>query len=264
MLPGRGLMGLQMKGGSRDTPLPDYGIDAPDAVRRFLTMGTLAIVVGFAAPSLVAMLPPQYAQTLLGTARSLGWMGYAFVATACVMLWGSRVGKLRLRDKVLATLPWRGDEQVLDVGCGHGLMLIGAAQRLTSGRAVGIDIWRAQDQARNSPQATLRNARLESVAGRIEVRSADARRLPFDAASFDVVLSSWTLHNIAERDGRRRAIEEIMRVLRPGGRVVLIDIRHGAEYAALLRELGCAQVRVGAPSFLFVTPTRVVSAQKPA
>jgi hypothetical protein len=38
------------------------------------------------------------------------------------MLWGSKVGKLRLRDKVLNALRWRGDETVLDVGCGHGLL----------------------------------------------------------------------------------------------------------------------------------------------
>lgn len=253
-----------MKDSSRppDTPRPDYGLDAPDAVRRFLTIGTLAIVVSFAAPSLVTVLPPVYAQMLLGTARSLGWMGYAFVATACVMLWGSTVGKRRLRDKLLAAMPWRGDEQVLDVGCGRGLWLIGAAQRLNTGRAVGVDIWRAEDQARNRPEAALRNAGLEGVAERVEVRSADARRLPFSAASFDVVLSGWALHCIAERDGRRRAVEEIARVLKPGGRVLLVDVRYGAEYAALLRELGFTQVRLGPPNFLFVLPTRAVTALK--
>src|SRR3546814_19951441 len=96
------------------------------------------------------------------------------------MLWGSKIGKVRLRDKVLATLPWRGDERVLDVGCGHGLMLAGAAQRLLTGRVIGIDIWRSEDQARNSPEATLRNMRLEGVSERVEVRTADARDLPFD------------------------------------------------------------------------------------
>jgi hypothetical protein len=64
----------------------DYGIDAPDVVQRFLAIGTVAIVLNFAAPLLVTLLPVQYAQMLLGTARSLGWMGYSFIATACVML----------------------------------------------------------------------------------------------------------------------------------------------------------------------------------
>ena len=262
----RGCMGGgyagRMKERPEPTPRPDYGIDAPDVVRRFLMVGTVAVVVQFAAPVLVTMLPAQYALAFLGTARSLGWMGYAFIATACLMLWGSKVGKFRLRDRALDAMAWRGDEQVLDVGCGHGLLLAGVARRLTTGRAVGIDVWRDEDQARNSPTATLRNMRLEGVDERVEVRTADARRLPFDAASFDVVVSSWALHNIDTVGERERALREIVRVLKPGGRLLLIDIRHGRRYAAWLRDAGFEQVRVSAPNFLFVVPTLVVSARK--
>ena len=71
--------------------------------------------------------------------------------------------KFRARDALLNAVSWRGDEQVLDVGCGHGLLLIGAAKRLSSGRATGIDIWQDVDQANNSAAATRRNAELESV-----------------------------------------------------------------------------------------------------
>ena len=46
--------------------------------------------------------------------------------TSAVMVWSSRVGKLKLRDTLLDGLTWRGDENVLDVGCGRGLLLIGA------------------------------------------------------------------------------------------------------------------------------------------
>ena len=54
----------------------------------------------------------------------------------------------------------------------------------------------------------------------------------------------------------------MMRVLKPGGRLVLADIRHAAEYAAVLRDAGIAEVRLSGPHFTFLVPTRVVTAEK--
>src|ERR1700730_10766018 len=85
----------------------------------------------------------------------------SFLATGLVMLWASKFGKFTLRERVLNSITWHGNETVLDVGCGHGLMLIGAAKRLTTGKAIGVDIWQKEDQAGNSPEATWANVRLE-------------------------------------------------------------------------------------------------------
>lgn len=178
------------------------------------------------------------------------------------MVWGSKFGKLRLRDKLIESLALRGDERVLDVGCGHGLMLLGAAKKLTTGRAVGIDLWQKQDQAGNSREATLENARREGVAERVELHDGDARQMPFAKVSFDIILSSWALHNIYDPAGRRRALEEIVRVLKPGGRVLITDIRHGREYSDVFRSLGLTDVNVSAPTFIFVIPSRSISAKK--
>ena len=112
-------------------------------------------------------------------------------------------------------------DRVLDVGCGHGLMLIAAAKKLRTGKAIGVDLWQTEDQAANNPDATLLNARLEGVAERIELKTADARQLPFVDKSFDVVLSSWALHNIYDAAGREQAIAEIARVLKPGGQAAI-------------------------------------------
>jgi cyclopropane fatty-acyl-phospholipid synthase-like methyltransferase len=67
------------------------------------------------------------------------------------MIWDSKVGKLWARDRLLDGLELRGDETVLDVGCGRGLLLIGAAKRLTTGKAPGVDIWQAEDLSGNLP-----------------------------------------------------------------------------------------------------------------
>ncbi len=75
----------------------------------------------------------------------------------CYMLWGSLVTKVKGREAILDLVPWSGDQQVLDVGCGRGLLLVGAAHRLTSGRAVGIDLWLARDQSGNEKPGALTN-----------------------------------------------------------------------------------------------------------
>jgi arsenite methyltransferase len=77
----------------------------------------------------------------------------------------------------------------------------------------------------------LVNAAIEGVAERVEIKTADMRQLPFPDNFFNVVLSSWAVHNLeAERD-RKQALDEIIRVLKPDGRVVLADIANQVEYA---------------------------------
>jgi ubiquinone/menaquinone biosynthesis C-methylase UbiE len=142
-----------------------------------------------------------------------------------------------LRDRLLATIPWRGDERVLDIGCGRGLWLIGAAQRLTTGHAIGVDMWRL-DLSGNGPEGLMQNAQLEQVADRVTVTEADARRLPFADGCFDVIVSGLTLHNIRARPDRQQALREIARVLKPGGHALLLDLRHTSEYVSVFRECG--------------------------
>ena len=238
-------------------PKPDYGVDAPKVVRNFFLLGAVALVGGLAlgkfGPRSILM------ATLVGTGIVGGsiWM-----ATSGLMFFGSKVLKVRLRERLLDGIPWRGDERVLDVGCGRGLMLIGAAKRLTTGSAVGVDLWQTEDQSGNDPETTRANALAEAVSGRVEIKTGDARQLPFETDHFDAVLSSWALHNIYEQAGREQALREIVRVLKPGGRVVLVDIRHAREYAEVLKQAGLGDVQLSPPNFIFAIPSRVVTGRK--
>jgi SAM-dependent methyltransferase len=215
-------------------PPPDYGIDAPRAVSVLWGLSSLAFLLATLLYWAGLPSPISAALAVLGADLSL---------VAVCMLWYSRRGKLRQRDRLLDSIAWKGDEQVLDVGCGRGLLLLGAAQRVPGGKAVGVDIWSNVDLSSNSPEATRENARRAGVAERVEVRDADAQRLPFGDASFDVVVSSLVLHNIPSRDGRRQAIREIARVLKPGGRVAILDLRHTRDYVAVLRQCGLPEAR---------------------
>ena len=101
------------------------------------------------------------------------------------------------------------------------------------------------------------------MADRIKLDNADARALPFAAASMDVVLSCLALHNIDGKDGRTKALGEIARVLKPGGRVAIVDIFHTADYAKELERLGVTDIQVSGMSLLWCLPTRWLIGRKP-
>jgi SAM-dependent methyltransferase len=130
--------------------------------------------------------------------RSPGpFIGAALISIVAGLGWyASRRGKFVVWDRLLDQLNLRGDERLLDMGCGRGAVLLMAAQRLTTGRAVGVDLWRVRDQSGNAADATERNARTEGVADRVELHTADMTALPFEPDTFDLVLSNIAIHNI--------------------------------------------------------------------
>ena len=232
-----------------DTLAPDYGIDAPGVIRNLFLAGGAAVLLWASKvlgwwPAAITVGPIRFELAPMGIA-----VGVVCLAMGVWMLWTSKVGKIRERERLLDRIPWTGSERVLDVGCGRGLMLVGAAKRLTSGTATGIDIWQAEDLSGNRPEAPLENARREGVADRVEVRTADMRKIPFPNATFDAVVSCAAIHNLYDEPDRAKAIREITRVLKPGGHAVIDDIRHGREYAAAFEAAGCAKVEsVGSPA----------------
>jgi arsenite methyltransferase len=238
----------------------DYGLDAPRVVAGNAVAGAAALAgagIAWAAVRRRHRIP---------AAVLAGWLavwGLVAVAQAGLMLRSSRTGKLKERDRLLDELAWRGDERVLDVGCGRGLLLIGAARRLTTGRAIGLDLWRTQDQTGNAPAATMANAQAEGVAGRVALCDGDARRLPFTDQSFDAVVSSMTLHNLPGAAERDAAVGEVVRVLKPGGRVAILDLRDTARYAAALAAAGLGDVGRSRRRFGMYPPVRVVTATRP-
>ena len=242
-----------------DPQRADYGIDAPGVVRNFAIGGAAALIVGI---GLYVILGPFH-PVLANIGEFCFFAGIGCLLSAAMMLLSSKVGKFRERDRLLNGISWRGDETVLDVGCGRGLMLIGAARRLESGKAVGVDIWQSEDQSGNNPEATRKNARAEGVADRVEIQDGDARRLPFEDDTFDVVLSSLALHNIYSAGGRREAVREILRVLKGGGRVAILDIWYTGEYEQTLRESDMQEVGRSGLRFFIYPPVRVVSGTKP-
>lgn len=218
---------------------PNYGIDAPGLVRAFLIIGAVALIGLFA----LSRFTSGAYWALIGEVLAGGVAAYCLGMGAFMINWSLRT-KVREREAILDLVDWRGDELVVDVGCGRGLMLVAAARRLETGQATGIDIWQATDQSANGPEGARTNAALEGVADRIAVETADMRSLPFEDASIDVVVSHWAVHNLADKRDRAIALAEMVRVLKPGGAVVLSDIENRDEYAANLAALGLTHQRL--------------------
>src|SRR5262247_890434 len=146
-----------------------YGIDAPFA------------------PAFLAGLVILYLVLAIVTGRARFWLVVLFIsALEALFIHTALRGKFLVWADLLDGLKLRGDERILDMGCGRGAVLLMAAQHLTTGKAIGLDLWRGEDQSGNNADATRRNAVAEGVADRIELRTADMTALPFDDASFDV------------------------------------------------------------------------------
>ena len=238
---------------------PDYGIDAPKVLRNLFFFGGLAIVLIFVTPRIVHL-----GNVEIVWHQALGWMGGFVLAQAFLMLFYVKVGKYWHRDTMLGLYSWRGDEQVLDVGCGRGLLLAAAAKRLgAEGHATGIDIWSKVDMGGNSEAATLRNVELEGVAGRCTLVSEGAQAMRFADDSFDVILSNLCLHNIYDKPTRQNAVAEVARVLKPGGLALLSDYKLTGEYAEQLRAAGFSVERRWGNVLSTFPPLRIVVARKP-
>jgi SAM-dependent methyltransferase len=229
------------------TTKANYGIDRPDIVLFLALVGLLSLFLGG-----FSLLPPYHGISF----------GLVFLLFAAWFIVGSKLVKVREAKRTIDSIPWRGDETVLDVGCGRGLWLIAAAKHLTTGKAIGIDTWNRRLQSGNSPEKTLENARIEGVAEKVAVRDGDARSLPFYDSSFDVAVASLVLHHVPPAE-RRKALSEIVRVLKSGGQLIVLELFTIPEYVRVFQELGMVDVRVLTSRPLFFFGNHIIRANKP-
>jgi SAM-dependent methyltransferase len=206
-----------------------YGLDAPGILYGCFIAWAIFLILQLCFPLGIVW--------ILGQILSLPF--------GVIMLLYGTYGKFRHRDRMISMVDWNGNENVLDVGTGLGLLLIGAAKRLTTGKAVGVDICSSKDLSGNFAAATLRNAELEGVKDKVEVLSQDARTLSFPDNSFDVILSNLCIHNIPPKEGRVQACLEIARVLKPGGVALVSDFQKTEEYTEAFLSKGLDVEKLG-------------------
>jgi len=121
--------------------------------------------------------------------------------------------------RILAAAHIGPQDRVLDLGCGIGNILIALAERIAFARPpIGVDVSPALiDIGRGE----IRKAGLDQ---KIELRAAPATRLPFDDASFDVVLTSHVIKHLDD-EALAASLNEVARLLRPGGRFLIWEFK---------------------------------------
>lgn len=126
--------------------------------------------------------------------------------------------------EILARAGVAAGDRVLDVGTGPGYLALAASKLVgPDGVAIGLDA---------SPEMIGRaRMRAERAHAKVEYRVAAAESLPFEDASFDVVVSRLVFHHLPG-DVKHQALSEMARVLRPGGRLLIVDMASAAAQGA--------------------------------
>jgi hypothetical protein len=127
----------------------EYGYDAPYALVIF---GSLAVLSGLGAAIAWWRMPSQ-------AAAPITLYFVLFLVNTTSFFYTTRRGKFLEWDRILDRTHLRGDEMVLDMGCGRGAVLTAVARRLMTGRVTGVDIWSTTDHRATrwtSPCATRR------------------------------------------------------------------------------------------------------------
>jgi ubiquinone/menaquinone biosynthesis C-methylase UbiE len=145
--------------------------------------------------------------------RLIRWAKY-YDASVSVLMLGRRA---QLRQQTVALARIQPSERVLEVGCGTGDVALAASAYVgPSGAVAGID---------PAPEMiAVARAKAARAARAVDFQVGVIEALAFPDGTFDVVLSSLMMHHLPD-DLKRQGLAEIARVLKPGGRVLIVDIK---------------------------------------
>jgi ubiquinone/menaquinone biosynthesis C-methylase UbiE len=237
-----------------------YQLDAPPVVKLFTVLGVVGCLCSLAV----------YTINLNKNLAPLVWVywftlasGVFYLLTATAMIITSYFTKEKLIKKILP--PHLSNyQQVLEIGIGSGMGAIILAHHNADIEIDAIDIFNIVDHQNNSLKLCQNNLKAANVNHKVTVKKADMRTIPFDNHHFDAAFGILSIHNLENKTERKKALTEIIRVIKPGGKIVIIDFKYHNEYRKQLQQLGAKKILTSRPYisvFPFLKVTSAITAE---
>jgi ubiquinone/menaquinone biosynthesis C-methylase UbiE len=239
---------------------PQFGIDHQNTIRNILIGGST-----FLATTALLHFKPVAVEDLLKTDDAVhalkiftGTFGVFLTVEGTLMYVSSKYWKIKQASKLVNSLKLKGDEKVLDVGCGSGLFVTEFAKQVPNGAVYGIDRW----NYRVHEGIALENCKVTGVDNRTHIKTGDVTEsLPFGDNFFDYVFANSTMHNLS-RKSRSTTFLEMLRVLKPGGTMIIQDVKYGEEYENELKKNEQLEVYLTPFEFSLFPPVQIVTVKK--
>ncbi|MFP7296809.1 methyltransferase domain-containing protein [Neobacillus niacini] len=172
----------------------------------------------------VTVLPVHLFLRILSGILAVPFIYITFILSYSVYQFGAFGGNYqsKIHDLLVAKVNGDGKLRILDIGTGSGSLIIKLAKTFPEARLTGIDYWGENWQY--SKAQCQQNAKIEGVSDRIDFLKAHAGELPFKNEEFDIILSCLTYHEVKDRQNKTEVMKEALRVLKPGGEFVFLDL----------------------------------------
>jgi arsenite methyltransferase len=188
----------------------------------------------------------------------MGSLALFLAMTIAMSIWSSRVGKIIMRDKMIGELKLNGNETILDIGCGRGLLTVGIAKKLSTGKVFGLDHWKGTFEYSYTREMAENNILYEGIGNRVEIVDGDAMKLPFKEGYFNLVTSSLVMHHVPDTS---QAFREMWRVLKPDGTIAIADMPT-AEFRKQITNSGFEIISIKPLVRLFFIRVNLIIAKK--
>jgi len=207
--------------------------------------------LGALAMAILAFIPSSVIFRWIAILLSIGLFASFFFPFYAYLAFSPHGGNLQ--DKfytlILQLLPPSPSRNALDIGSGNGILTIRLAQSYPTASIVGLDFWgKDWEYSRNICEE---NAATAKVSDRTHFVQGDAAALDFETATFDVVVSNLTFHEVKSVPRKEAVVKEALRVLKTGGSFAFIDLFYDRQYygpagelETYLREMDLAEVKL--------------------